>query len=71
MNYKCGLTSKHGSTLFMQPLDNNEGKQNENEKKPKEDYPTLFFLLPPFILHSFYSLGSFWQPPLCFLSFLP
>ena len=74
MNYKCGLTSKHGSTLFLQPLHNNGGKQNENEKKkkkPKEDYLTLFDLLPPFFLHSFYSLGSLWQPPLCSLSFLP
>ena len=53
MNYKCGLTSKHEYTLFLQPLDNNGGKQNE-KKKIKETYPTLFFFLPPFFLHSFF-----------------
>ena len=53
MNYKCGLTSKHGSTLFLQPLDNNGGKQNENEKKNlrKTTQPfSSFFLLFSFIL---------------------
>ena len=61
MNYKCGLTSKHVSTLLLQPLGNNGGKQNEkNLKKTTQPFSSFFlpfsFTLFFFLFFSFFSL---------------
>ena len=70
MNYERGLSKNMDLHYFSNLWTIMEGSKNRKNKKPQEEYPTLFFLFFPFFSTLFHSFDSLWQPPLCFLPFL-